>query len=340
MCLSVVCLSRQLEKAKHVRQQRQENLNFDEAERQIQRAFVLRARTFGLDHPSTRKAKENLLKCYFVLGKSEEVKLLRDMPQLHLNYLIQNLEQFDEEVCVVWFFLSNSVVDGLFCPSARSLVPVYLRDVLQERRSQLSRSLRYMTKAAAMISFIRKDADADRLALTTRPRSSAGHAGKAMVVPVAHPEGSGPRSEGDVDMPPSQDAAVWDMPPEAGESIRFQGVRGGEDRLVDVNLMKGVLDGRPVGTNTDPRAMPNIPTGSKDMVGRKSGKQALTEATLQEKRRFGAVTIGELKGRTKDAMEKTNFSLSASLSRLALAKGTDPALAYVSCCLWCPTCDV
>jgi hypothetical protein len=87
-----------MEKAKHVRTQRVDNVNFDEAERNVQRAFVLRAKTFGLDHPATRKAKENLLKCYFVLGKSEEVKTLRDLPHLHLRNLRDTLEQFDEDV--------------------------------------------------------------------------------------------------------------------------------------------------------------------------------------------------------------------------------------------------
>ncbi len=87
-----------MEKAKHVRAQRTDVVNIEDSERQVQRAFVIRATTFGLQHPGTRKAQENLLKCYFALGKSDDVKVLRDAPQVHLAHLTAVLQRFDEDV--------------------------------------------------------------------------------------------------------------------------------------------------------------------------------------------------------------------------------------------------
>ncbi len=52
----------QAEKAKHVRVLRTEGLQSEEAERLLARAFVGRVATFGLEHATCRKAKENLLK--------------------------------------------------------------------------------------------------------------------------------------------------------------------------------------------------------------------------------------------------------------------------------------
>ena len=88
----------QAEKAKHVRLQRTDNVNLEEAERAVQRAFVIRAQTFGLDHPGTKKARENLLKCYYSLGKTEEVRVLRDVPQMHFAHLKKVIDEYDEEV--------------------------------------------------------------------------------------------------------------------------------------------------------------------------------------------------------------------------------------------------
>lgn len=103
-----------------------------------------------------------------------------------------------------------------------------------------------------------------------------------------------------------------------------QGVRGGEDRLHDLNLVKGghVYGG---GTVTEPRALPLMPAPS-SVSGVRPAVKALGAAGLHVEM---AETLGELKERTKEAMERTNFSLAASLSRLALAKGEDPALLYV-----------
>lgn len=179
-----------------------------------------------------------------------------------------------------------------------------------------------MTKVAAVVSLMRKDADSDRLALSTRPRSSAGPTDR-ICVPVAHP---------DRDPEPSEHTnSEWQAPHEAGNSIRFQGAKGGENRLAELNLMKGVCEGRAVGTITEPRVVATIPLGVHDTVGKKASRQALTQTVLQERRRLGNVTIGELKEKTKEAMEKTNFSMSASISRLALTKGNDPALLCVNC---------
>ena len=55
------------------------------AERLVQKAFVVRARTFGLEHPSTRTARENLIKCYIALSETEEMRELRDAPVSHLK---------------------------------------------------------------------------------------------------------------------------------------------------------------------------------------------------------------------------------------------------------------
>lgn len=42
--------------------------------------------------------QETLLKCYFTLGKTEDVKSLRDAPHVHLEHLQKSLAQYDEEV--------------------------------------------------------------------------------------------------------------------------------------------------------------------------------------------------------------------------------------------------
>ena len=58
------------------------------AERLVQKAFVVRARTFGLDHPNTRTARENLIKCYIALSETEEMRELRDAPVTHLRCVL------------------------------------------------------------------------------------------------------------------------------------------------------------------------------------------------------------------------------------------------------------
>ena len=68
------------------------------AERLVQKAFVVRARTFGLDHATTKTARENLLKCYLALNESEDVRELRDAPVTHLQRLITKLDAYDSKV--------------------------------------------------------------------------------------------------------------------------------------------------------------------------------------------------------------------------------------------------
>ena len=186
----------------------------------------------------------------------------------------------------------------------------------QARKTSLSRSLRYMTKATAMISMLASDSTQDKLHVSTRRRSSSVRGGSGtMVVPHAH-VATGSHAESD---------AQWPMPPEAAQGIRFQGVRGGDDVLMDVNLVKGASDARPEGTIMGSRAVAVLPAAP---IGERVTSHHLSASTVfQDKRKLAGVTLGELKEKTKDAMTNTNFSLAASLSRLALTKGDDPALA-------------
>lgn len=195
---------------------------------------------------------------------------------------------------------------------------------VQERKAQLSRSLRYMTKATAMMSLLRRGTDADRLSLSTRPRSSSGFGlgdGEGtMVVPGANPVQPSATTTAD---------SVWRIPPEASQDIRFQGMKGGVDVLTELHLMKGTDAHRPDGTMTQPRALPSLPAPSAAPGTRVTSKHLSSATVLHDSRKVSAITIGELKDKTKEAMETTNFALAASLSRLGMTKGSDPALSYV-----------
>lgn len=48
----------------------------------------------------------------------------------------------------------------------------------QERKANLSKKLRYLTKATAMVSMLRKGVDEDRLSVKTRRRSSVKNSGR------------------------------------------------------------------------------------------------------------------------------------------------------------------
>ena len=185
-----------------------------------------------------------------------------------------------------------------------------------------------MTKAVAMMSFIRQDAEADRLALSTRPRTveTIDRDSANVEFPNAFPQKG---REGEHF--PSADGfnMKWERPPETLGDMKFQGVKGGDDPLLEATLLKGNCDDRPEGTMQEPRAV-QLHANTNDS-GRMTGSRHLstttTESILSGERKLGSVTVGELKDKAKDAMMKTNYSVAASLTRLALVKGVDPALA-------------
>jgi hypothetical protein len=82
------------------RYQKHRAVGFDaaSAERLVQRAFIIRARTYGMDHAETRQAIHNLMTCYLVLSKTEEVRLLRDAPEAHLATLIKLVGDSERQV--------------------------------------------------------------------------------------------------------------------------------------------------------------------------------------------------------------------------------------------------
>lgn len=74
------------------------DMDFAEAERFLQRAFVIRARTFGIEAEETAAARTNLLKCYIAQNKTEEMKEIRDHVKSHLLLLERTLADFETDL--------------------------------------------------------------------------------------------------------------------------------------------------------------------------------------------------------------------------------------------------
>ena len=51
------------------------DMDFADAERYLQRAFVVRARTFGINDEATAAARTNLLKCYIAQNKMDDIRV-------------------------------------------------------------------------------------------------------------------------------------------------------------------------------------------------------------------------------------------------------------------------
>lgn len=75
--------------------QHRSDLDFSEAERFLQRAFVVRAKAFGLKHKDTLAARTNLLKCYIAQNKADNARAVRDDVIAHIAELERILKDFD-----------------------------------------------------------------------------------------------------------------------------------------------------------------------------------------------------------------------------------------------------
>ena len=74
------------------------DMDFNQAERFLQRAFVVRARTFGLSADTTVQARTNLLKCYIAQNKMDDIKQIRDHPKRHIIALERQLADFETDL--------------------------------------------------------------------------------------------------------------------------------------------------------------------------------------------------------------------------------------------------
>ena len=224
-----------------------QDVDFSQAERYIQRAFVLRARAFGIDHPATREARHNLLKCYLAQSKAEEARDVRDSIETHLIVLERSLADFEGN----------------------------------ERREHLNRRLKYAAKGAAITTYLQRNATTDALSLRRPPRTvklaEPSNKEEAMLGPSKRFQGQ----TGDDSM------ASWNILRGTAESMQSSTIRGARPTGVAVKKQAPTPEEGLAGSASAPLLSPisgSMSTARSSATKGSSSKASAAEPQKTERR--------------------------------------------------------